>query len=328
MPPPPPTPQWKVLEPADRRDPVPHEEHHLEQRTDTWALIGASVRGKLHAHQGLWRDDAFAWGHTGEWTCLAAADGAGSAALARVGSRIACQESIKALLASLADWKLTPGDKPTQDDLKRLRAAIAAAVRRALTAIDHESLRRDCNIRDFNTTCLLLVHAPFGEQHLVAALQVGDGAIALYSGNGTFEVLGDADHGEFGSETRFLTTPNIAEELELRTVFWLHAGLQAAAVMTDGVADDFFPESTRLIELFEGAPISELRTATGAPLAGVFQGVLLNPRGGQALVDWLRYEKRGSSDDRTLALLYLRPPRDQWQATATAPEPSAEGSQS
>jgi hypothetical protein len=301
------TAQWKVLEPTDRRDPVPHEECRLEAR-GSWALLGASVRGKLHAHQALWRDDAFSWGHTGEWTCLAAADGAGSAPLARVGSRLACQESIKALVASLADWKLTPGEKPAQEDLKRLRSCVAGAVRKALTAIDHESLRRDCNIREFHTTCLLLVHAPFGEADLVAGLQVGDGAIALLCAPGNCEVLGDADHGEFSSETRFLTTPNIADELEMRTVFCMRQGLLAAAVLTDGVADDFFPESDRLIEMFEGAPISDLRTASGQPLHGLAHGVLREPRSGQALVDWLRYEKRGSSDDRTVAVFYRVPP--------------------
>ena len=32
--------------------------------------------------------------------------------------------------------------------------------------------------------------------------------------------------------------------------------------------------------------------------------VLNDPRGESALVEWLGYEKRGSSDDRTLVVLY------------------------
>jgi hypothetical protein len=36
------------------------------------------------------------------------------------------------------------------------------------------------------------------------------------------------------------------------------------------------------------------------------RGILKDPRDGQALLDWMRYEKRGSSDDRTLVLMYRR----------------------
>ncbi len=74
--------------------------------------------------------------------------------------------------------------------------------------------------------------------------------------------------------------------------------------MTDGVADDFFPEKTRLTELFGADAVEGLTTAHGGPLAGVLRDPCRDPREGQALIEWLRYEKRGSSDDRTLVLLY------------------------
>jgi hypothetical protein len=78
--------------------------------------------------------------------------------------------------------------------------------------------------------------------------------------------------------------------------------------MTDGVADDFFPEKQRLVELFEGAPIRDLRTPEGQPLRGVLHGITADPRDGAALAGWLQYQKRGSSDDRTLVLLYRHGP--------------------
>ena len=77
--------------------------------------------------------------------------------------------------------------------------------------------------------------------------------------------------------------------------------------MCDGVSDDFFPEDKRLIELFSGNPIKELKTKKGEPLWGVLhreKGVTRNPEDGKALLEWLQYEKRGSSDDRTLILMY------------------------
>jgi hypothetical protein len=77
--------------------------------------------------------------------------------------------------------------------------------------------------------------------------------------------------------------------------------------MSDGVSDDFFPETKRLLELFNGNPIQELKTKKGEPVWGVMhkdKGIVKNPLDGKALLDWLRYEKRGSSDDRTLVLMY------------------------
>jgi hypothetical protein len=287
---------------------VPHEEWRLARRDETWTLLAASVRGKLHAHHALWRDDAFAWGWTGAWTCVAVADGAGSAPLSRVGARVACADGVRALTEALADVRdrLLPGDDglPVQDDLRRLRTLLVGAARQARAGIAREAERRGCPDRDFHTTCLLLVHTPCGDADLVGALQVGDGAVGLYTDQGTCTVLGDADHGTWSSETRFLTTPGIEEEFERRVAFAAPRGLRGLAVLTDGVADDFFPEGQRLLELFDGDPIADLRAPEGGPLRGLFRGLVDDPRDGRALGEWLRYEKRGSSDDRTLVLLY------------------------
>src|SRR5262249_24804927 len=108
------------------------------------------------------------------------------------------------------------------------------------------------------------------------------------------------------SETHFLTTLG-DNELQQRVRVTLLRDVRAVALMTDGVADDSFPESKRLIELLEGDPIADLKTPQGEPLRGLLHGLLAGPREGQALAEWLRYEKRGSSDDRTLVLLHRFP---------------------
>jgi hypothetical protein len=312
-----PAPQWQVLDPPDGTDPVPHQQWQLVQRSAAWTLLAASVRGRLHAHQALWREDAFAWAPAASWTCLAVADGAGSAPLARVGSGLATQACTRSLAAALADWQPQPrpDGTPAQEDLHRLRAALTAGARQAQAAIRAEAQRRGAAPRDFNTTCLLVAHTPFAGADLVGALQVGDGAVGLYTGPGACRVLGEADHGAYSSETRFLTTPGIEEELEQRTLFALPQGLRALALMTDGVADDFFPEAERLAALFDGDPVPDLQTPAGRPLRGMVHEVLDDPRDGQALAEWLHYQKRGSSDDRTLVLLYRRGPAHPKQDT-------------
>jgi hypothetical protein len=300
---------WLEKEPTDSADPVPHREWRREPRNDRWTLLGASVRGKLHAHQAMWRDDSFGWDRTDDWTCLAVADGAGSAPLSRIGSRIVCRVALDTLKKLIAGWRPTPGDDgvPRQDDLHELRSLLVAAARRAHQTVLGEADARGRPVREFHTTLLLVVHVPVGDRDLVGSLQIGDGAVGLSTEPGACTVLGVADRGAYSSETRFLTTPYSDEELAKRTVFAAPQGLRAVALMTDGVADDFFPEAKRLVEVFDGDPIADLCAADGEPLRGLFHGVVADPREGAALADWLRYEKRGSSDDRTLVLFHREP---------------------
>jgi hypothetical protein len=314
-------PQWQTREPSDRSDPVPHQYCLAVPRTENWRLLAASVRGRLHAHQALWRDDSFAWAGASDWTCLAVADGAGSASLSRIGSHLACVAGVKALADALRTCRFSPTEDevPPQQDLHRIRDALVFAARAGRQAIGAEAERREQPLHLFHTTLLLVAHVPLAERDFVAALQIGDGAVALYRGPGVCQVLGQADRGGYASETLFLTTPGIEEELERRTSFACPSGLLALAVMTDGVADDFFPEDQRLVELFEGDPIPDLQDPQGLPLRGVLPGVLPDVRDGQALVEWLGYRKRGSSDDRTLVLLHRTAPPTTGAAGEGAP---------
>jgi hypothetical protein len=298
---PPPLPAWKVLEPPDSPDPVPHAEWRLEAGTPGWALIGASVRGKQHAHQALWRDDSFAWGTSGPWTFAAVSDGAGSAPLSRIGARVACAAAVKSLTASLNSVR--PSEKI------RLEECLVAAARAARVEIRNESLRRSCDEREFHATLLLAAAATLPDAPhacTIGALQVGDGAVGVYLGDQCV-VLGESDSGAYSGETRFLTTFEIEEQWEKRVTLQTLPNVQAVALMTDGVADDFFPESERLIELFEGEPVAGLKSADGGDVRGLYRGVLNDPRDGRALADWLGYEKRGSFDDRTLVVMFRSP---------------------
>ena len=293
----PPAPVWKVQEPPESPDAVPHGEWKLESGAPGWAIIGASVRGKQHAHQGTWRDDAFAWGQAGAWSFVAVSDGAGSAALSRVGARLACDAAVKSLAASLTDVR--PEEKI------RLEECLVAAARDARTEIRNESLRRSCDEREFHATLLLAALAEMPHACSIGALQVGDGAIGVYMG-GECVVLGESDSGAYSGETRFLTTFEIDEQWERRVTLQTLPNVQAVALMTDGVADDFFPESQRLVELFSGDPIAGLTAPHGGDVWGLNHGLLTDPRGGQALAEWLGYERRGSFDDRTLVVLFKK----------------------
>src|SRR5262249_17539359 len=180
---------------------------------------------------------------------------------------------------------------------------LVKAARAARTEIRNESLRRSCGEREFHATLLLAAIAEMPHACSLGVLQVGDGAIGV-SFSGQCIVLGESDSGAYSGETRFLTTFEIDEEWEKRVTLQTLPKVQAVALMTDGVADDFFPENERLIELFEDESIAGLTAANDGPVRGMFRGPLKDPRGGESLADWLGYEKRGSFDDRTLVIIF------------------------
>jgi len=306
---PPPKAEWKVLEPEDRSDPVDHEVYELKKLKNKWMIMAASVRGKLHAHKAIWRDDAYAFKQVDDWTIIAVSDGAGSAKLSRIGARIACDESTKAMSEMLSGYKLNDAVddiKALNPDLTRLKSFLTLSAFAARNGIISEAHERQISEKDMYATMLLLIHTTWKNKDVIGVLQVGDGAIGVFTKDDTCTVIGDADHGEYSSETVFLTSWKqlTVKPYDQRIRFTIKQDVRCIAVMCDGVSDDFFPEDKRLIELFIGKPIRELETKDGEPVKGVMLQVIKEPREGEALKNWLRYEKRGSSDDRTLVLFY------------------------
>jgi hypothetical protein len=284
-------PLWQELEPADPNDATPHKIGENGACDDGWRVSAGSVRGKLHAHRGLWREDAFRFSSASNegalWQIVAVSDGAGSAPLSRIGARVACDAAISALERSLAPLPAfsTAQDELTARDLPVLRDALTQSAGAALDAIRDEAARRAKPLAEFAATLLVLVRREWNGAQLCAGLQIGDGAIALWDEAG-LTLLGIADHGQHSSETRFLTTKGVEAEFAARVKFSIKPGLRAFALMTDGVSDDYFPEEKRLGQVFE-AVLPVLQTESD---------------GGAVLVSWLGYEKKGSSDDRTLVV--------------------------
>ena len=280
-------PLWQENEPADQTDATPHQTSENQTSPDNapnnWQSAAASVRGKLHAHRALWREDAFALGNANQWSICIVSDGAGSAPLSRVGSNIACQSALGYLAATLGAIETLSDD--INADLPRIKAALVGAAQSALTAIRDEAAKRNQLPSAFAATLLILVRRAVGTAQLCAAIQVGDGAIALDCESG-LKLLGAADHGQHSSETRFLTTGNMEDDFTNRVKFSLPPDLRATLVVSDGVSDDYFPEDKRLTEVFEAVkPLVQNADDAGA-----------------AILEWLGYEKKGSSDDRTLIL--------------------------
>ncbi len=292
---------WQENEPTDLTDGVPHKTSENLAAPDGWNMAAGSVRGKLHAHRGLWREDSLVLGtietSNGVWCVQIVSDGAGSAPLSRVGSKIACEGALRTLRASLSQIATletrenasgeSPSNEnaPSEGDFPQVRAALVEAAHAALNAMRREADSRNQPVSAFAATLLILLRREWNGAQLCAALQVGDGAIALHCESG-LKLLGVADHGQHSSETRFLTTAGIETEFAARIQFSCAPDLRATLVVSDGVSDDFFPENVRVREVFEAV----LPLVHSAPDAGA------------SVLSWLGYEKKGSSDDRTLVL--------------------------
>jgi len=270
-------------------DPDPHTESDARVMPDAPAgfkVFGARVRGKKHKHDGTNCDDWFEFAQAGPWTVIAVSDGAGSYKFSRIGAKVSCLAAVKALSENLISHHMQPREtldewvaaqtrsevdqKFTTPDLESVQKALHRAVRKAYEALvaafkererspEHEAVlpanRRPLDVKEFSCTLLLAVHRTvevLGKEYsFVMACQVGDGMTGAIHPRGLAFPLGAADSGGYSGETEFLTSSGKVDPrfLTTKTVSFLNP-LQALLVMTDGVADDYFPGDSQLGRLW------------------------------------------------------------------------------
>jgi hypothetical protein len=288
---------WKNLEPpAELEDRVPHTATMRLEAGKNWLMAAASRRGKMHAHQGIFREDAFGLGHAEGWNFMIVADGGGSRSLARVGSRLAAEAGIAAMIEEAHN------QAKSSSSLDNVCSYILLnALRKAYDALRKEAQNRERKIDDFGTTFLAVAHHPAEKQHIIGTLQVGDGLIAAMLPDRPPMVLADPDVGESASQTLFLTSKPANEWMSRIKIYDLELEPAMVVCMCDGVSDDLIPYKTNLPTLF--AFLSDMVGQTEPD---------------KALLEFLGYDKRGSFDDRTLAVQYPR------QAAPLKPLPAVE----
>lgn len=247
-------------------------------------LLAASTRGKTHAHQGGYREDAFALAATPAWNILAVADGAGTAQFARLGSNTAVREAVNAIQKSAPVL-------PTADDIGQALIDGLKAARTSLTDLAEDE---HLALEDLHTTLLLMIHAPTRDGCVTGMIHIGDGLIAAESANRELYLLTepDTDPDDNGA-TLFLTSGTMRQWASRARVFQFDSPLEIITLMTDGLANDLEPREHLLQpNLFE-------------PLRRRILCYPPNQRE-QALLGLISYERRGSFDDRTLVVLTTR----------------------
>jgi hypothetical protein len=300
---------WNDL-PSDPAGPFAKQDTQVASlHTPLASIIGASLRGRSHAHTGKYREDDFAMGCTESgWYVLVAADGAGSASYSREGSRLACTTALPALrdaIASVTDLDAafseeSPFSSDSMEYVRHLAARIFFhAAQQALQALEQVASSSKFSLRDLATTLIVVLARRANTSWFTIGFSVGDGGALAISADGSFKALTHADSGEYSGQTRFLTTPGVVDDWQSvleRTRVNVFSDLLTIAVMTDGVSDPLF--DTDLDSLNDRAgrslidalgPVLDLRApSVGAEIS---------------LLEWLGFRSPGSHDDRTLLLL-------------------------
>ncbi len=244
-----------------------------------FSVTAASVRGKKHKHDGSNRDDSFAFEIIDGMAVAAVSDGAGSKAFSRIGAKAACEAVIKyskirlgAIKRDFPNFRRDLGGDIGSTDFGKVCSQIAEMLRgscaEAFAAVEASSEKRLKNpefesaldrkpeLKDFSCTLLAAVFIPVetanGKEYLTASIQVGDGMIAAVDENAdsALIILGDADSGSFAGETEFITSEQFRNPESLMSRTKVRRGkLTSFLMMTDGVADDYYPNNPQLLRL-------------------------------------------------------------------------------
>ena len=272
---------WKY-HPVPDTEPEPAPEYRsTEDSYPGSTVIAARVRGKKHKHEGTNCDDWYETAHFGDVTFIAVSDGAGSKRFSRIGAKVSCKAAagylVRAFSSVLAgkptlreDLRLPMSDARCvaaytvlaqmvqQSVVKAYEAVEAAYYSRVTDPAFRAVLNRDLELKDLSGTLLVAMVVPVdagSKEHLIITCQVGDGMIAVMNTAGPFaaslKLMGEPDSGDFSGETDFLTSPKMhqIETLQARTKV-SRSVFDLVMVMSDGVADDYFPNETALRQLY------------------------------------------------------------------------------
>ncbi|MBT6340349.1 MAG: protein phosphatase 2C domain-containing protein, partial [Desulfobacula sp.] len=242
------------------------------------------IRGKKHAHQGKFREDIFEFDCEAGFKIMAVADGAGSFSLSRVGGDIAVKKSVEFVKSYLCSLSQILGAELACVDSSTIEDCLEQAGIKAIKAIKCEAEKRNTDPKQFSTTLILAVAWLTGSGQKVSALQVGDGLIVMSKSRCPVTIIGEQDRGRYISQSKFLTSQGIVSTLRSRIVTIPVEGQGIIAIMTDGIADDIYP------------PRKDLENFSKS-----MNQILINEENPMAVVKkWIRYEKKGSYDDRTI----------------------------
>ena len=245
-----------------------------------WQVLGASTMGSSHLKQSLPCQDSFEFIECqGDVLVVAVADGAGSAAHAEVGSRLAARRAVSAVF-----------DRMLQPRTGGVYAMLDDAFACARQELEFEAAVSGVALRDLSTTLTVVIAMP----DCLGVAQTGDGLVVALEPDGSLIPLTLPQRGEYANETHFLTGPGGGSPRYIR----IGEAAPGFAVLTDGL----LPVSTDL--------------KTGRPHVPFFQPFFTTLQQGaspeleQHLVQFLESPRLRSRVDDDLTLVVAVHPDD------------------
>lgn len=292
----PPLVQWGCHEPEPGQKWA--KEHHAHKCEPTLGLYYARRRGRSHEHDAKFcDDDGDFWQHASGWTVLAVADGAGSAAFSREGSRLAIttvieefqqwftDEQANALDVLLGDWQ-----EKHNTFYQLFYYKYYDICRKIITKINALADIECTSTRQFATTLLVTVSKTVAGKTYLTSLWIGDGAIVAYLPSAS-RLLGAADSGTYVGQTRFLDASYLQQHFTSSVYLAAIDQVEALLLMTDGVSDPKFKSDA---DLNDERCWDDFWQEIAPELAKDMPDL--------ALLEWLHFFERGYHDDRTLLI--------------------------
>ncbi len=277
-----------------------HSEYHEKRIKAPFAeIIGARVRGKKHKHDGTNCDDFFETALTEDCAISVVCDGAGSRTLSRIGARVCAETAAGFLKDSLTELFRNESDLKAKlsadmnapefmEGCGKIAALMRDSAREAFTAQQNElkklsedenytkALGRPAAISDLSATFLAAVAVPLeingARQTLTVSVQIGDGCICTIdseaNADNCLRLMGEADSGKFSGETDFISEKNIVPEVIGGKTRVGRSSADIIMLMTDGVADDYFPAQPMMKRLYLDLCLNGILPMAGEITAG------------------------------------------------------------
>jgi hypothetical protein len=187
-----------------------------------WRVVAASVCGTSHIKNKQLCQDAHHWQVLPDNILVAAAaDGAGSASMGKVGAMIAVETAIE-------NMSIKEISRRTLVDDEAVRQLLMEATIAAKKAVEEEAVACQKQPSDLASTLIIAIATP----EVVAVAQIGDGAAVARDVQGNLIALTTPDSGEYINETVFLTSPTALDAAQLR--IWRQA-IVNIGLLTDGL---------------------------------------------------------------------------------------------
>lgn len=277
-----------------------HSEFHTKYTETPFAkIIAARARGKMHKRDGTNCDDYFETAVTEECVIAVVCDGAGSKPLSRIGSRVSCESAcaflkkeLSELFANSPEIKSSLGTKMDSEEFMGGCMKLAQLVQQsAQKALDEQKnklaelsadekyksvLGRAPALSDLSATFLSAVIVPLeterGREALVISVQIGDGCVCAIDSkadaDSCLKLLGTPDSGAFLGETDFLSEKNTRPEIIAAKTRVSRGTSDCFLLMTDGVADDYFPAQPMMKRLYLDLGLNGILPMAGELSAG------------------------------------------------------------